>query len=691
MDAGMGQQRDSVFRGRGVWVALAVIVGVAAFFRLYELGTAAFRGDTILLWDMALRRVPPTRVLTHWFEVSGAAGQMPMPAFLMQFFLELIGWKITPFTVRLVFAVFGIAAVPVAFFGGRRLFGDRFGLYLAALLAVNSFHVATSREAYFYSTLLLGYFLFFWFTAAGLDRIRRGGVFSGGDLAILAGALFFSAYSQITGLLICAAGGLFFAGAVVYRQRGTEAQWKNLVRLGVVYGVVLAPVMVASWGVRPILSQIGANKDVGAQLVAQTGGNLFTGVKEAATQFTWGWTPWAWALLVTALVVGVAGAVRLRERRFLWIAYFIVAQIALFAASRSAAGANYEARYMSGTMPFYLAFVAYGLLMGLDDLLYGKVPARARSAASAALAGIGLAACVYPAYLQTQLTGKPAPYFDIVRWTDSNLPQGTPVLVDRWFEPWNELKAHPTTNVFFTFTVPNEPVETYLRNRWRDTAQAFFAKYPEAAYLEIAKSYWEVPGVGPWQWPRQHFARHIAITNEAGLKLRRMGLANRGDFYAPTTNRTIVEVFYNTREDLVARARAEGRPLMVLFGPGWGYTKTQDFRDWRALQKDAILEIYNLGDAPAEAVVRLRAVAPNGSKRVETASLQARDFSVGRFEDWDIGPMVLQPGLTRMMLRDPFWSDGGVALLVDSINIARAPAVLEPAEPAAPAAPAVSP
>jgi len=130
---------------------------------------------------------------------------------------------------------------------------------------------------------------------------------------------------------------------------------------------------------------------------------------------------------------------------------------------------------------------------------------------------------------------------------------------------------------------------------------------------------------------------------------------------------------------------------MVLFGPGWGYTKTQDFRDWRALQKDAILEIYNLGDAPAEAVVRLRAVAPNGSKRVETASLQARDFSVGRFEDWDIGPMVLQPGLTRMMLRDPFWSDGGVALLVDSINIARAPAVLEPAEPAASAAPAVSP
>ena len=686
-ETGLSMEQDSSSKQgvARVWIWLAAIVGVAAFFRLYELGMSAFRGDTILLWSMAVRKVPPGQVLMRWFDVSGAAGQMPMPAFLMQLFLELIGWKITPFTVRVTFAFFGILAVPVAFMGGRRLFGDRFGLFLAALLALNSFHIATSREAYFYSTLLLGYFLFFWFSAVAMYRIRRGEILGGGDLGILAAALFFSAYSQITGLLICVAGALLFGGMVWYRQRKTPAMWQNLIRMGVVYGVVLLPVLLASWGLRPILAQIGASKAAGEQFVAQTGGSLLTGVKEAATLFTWGWTVWGWALLIVAVVVGVGAALRLRERRFLWVLYFIVAQIALFAVSRSAAGANYEARYMSGTLPFFLAFVAYGLLMGIDDLLYGKVPQRVRSTAGAALAGVGLLACVYPAYLQTQLTGKPTPYYDLVRWTDSNLPQGTPVLVDRWFEPWNELKAHPTTNVFFTFTVPNEPVETYIKNRWRETAQAFFAKYPEAAYLEIAKSYWEVPGVGPWNWPREHFARHIAITNEAGLKLRHMGLANRGDFYAVTTNRTIVEIFYNTHEDLAAKARAQGRQNMVLFGPGWGYTKTQDFRDWRALEKEAALEVYNLTDQPMDVMVRLRAVAPNGSKRVQSATMDAHDFSVGRMEDWDMGPISLAPGPTVVVLRDPFWTDGGVPLLVDMVAISMAP------QPAAAPAPAAAP
>ena len=61
---------------------LAIIVAVAAFFRLYELGLSAFRADTILLWELAKRQVPPSMIFTDWFEVSGAAGQMPMPAFI---------------------------------------------------------------------------------------------------------------------------------------------------------------------------------------------------------------------------------------------------------------------------------------------------------------------------------------------------------------------------------------------------------------------------------------------------------------------------------------------------------------------------------------------------------------------------------------------------------------------------------
>jgi hypothetical protein len=110
------------------WVILAVIVAVGAFFRLYLLGMSAFRADTILLWSLAQRQIPPLQVFTHWFDVSGAAGQMPMPAWIMQQFLALTGWNVTPFMVRFPFALVGILAVPVAFFAGRRLGGVGVGL-----------------------------------------------------------------------------------------------------------------------------------------------------------------------------------------------------------------------------------------------------------------------------------------------------------------------------------------------------------------------------------------------------------------------------------------------------------------------------------------------------------------------------------------------------------------------------------
>src|SRR5262249_37631426 len=130
---------------------------------------------------------------------------------------------------------------------------------------------------------------------------------------------------------------------------------------------------------------------------------------------------------------------------------------------------------------------------------------------------------VWPAFLCTKLDGKPTPYTKINAWVDSNLPPGALVLVDRWFEPWNEFRVEPSTNVISTYVLPNEPLDVYLQYHWRDTAINFFGHNPDAAYLEIAKSYWEKPEVGPWQWPRDHFARHVVIRNEAGLRLRGLG------------------------------------------------------------------------------------------------------------------------------------------------------------------------
>lgn len=673
-----------------VWVAFGAVMAVAAFFRLFELGKVAFRGDTILLWSLAQRRVAPGLLFSKWFEVSGAAGQLPMPAWVMQEFLSLTGWHVTPFMVTLPFAVFGILAVAAAYFGGRRLFGTAFGLVFAALAAVNPFHIGMSREVYFYSSGVFGYFLYLWAAAAWTERYwgKEGPAKS--EIALMAAAVFFSAYSQVTGAIIVAAGGLLLLGLLVYRQRGTAAFVRNLAVLIGLHAVVLAPVAFASWGWRPIVAQIGANRDVAVQVVAMGGQNLGRAVLEMAAQFAWGWTPAAAALLALVLALGAAAMVKAREGRGLWLAYFVVMQIALFAVVRTAASANYEARYMAGVFPFFLALVVYGLLRAAAVLAGGR---RAGHAAGAVLCAAGIGASLYPAYLQTQLTGLPAPYFDLIRWTDANLPPGTPVLVDRWFEPWNEIKAHPNTNVNFTFTIPNEPVDVYIQNRWRDSARAFLAKYPDAAYLEVAKSYWEAPGVGAWSWPREYFAHHVGITNEAGLELRRLGLANRGDFYAATTNRVILDLFYNRPEDVVEKARAAGRQVIALYGPGWQYSKPfmalngsderyrdawtalaqagfrEYFSDWRVLEEAAAVDVVNLASSNLMVEVTVRAVATPSSKQVEVVGGARMVFGAGQFASKVVAAAELPPGISRLVLRDSLWPSAKVPLMVESVSV----------------------
>lgn len=653
----------TVDRQKCVFGVTALLIAAAAvFFRLYDLGMSAFRADTILLWGVAQRHVPPMQIWTRWFEVSGAVGQMPMPAWIMQLFLSLVGWPVTPFWVRFPHAVLGILAVPVMYFGGRRLGGRSMGLFLAALVAVNPYHIGYSREAYFYAAALLGYFLLFWATVAAIDDIREGVVFRWKTLLLLAVALFFTGYSQITGLILCASGGFVMSAVLVLHRKHFARPWYNLGRIAAVYAVVLFPLIFASWGMRPLLSQIFAWRETAVQVVELSGERFLPSVGGALLRFAWGNDAWAVGLLVLSLALAVAVMIRRKEKHLVWIPGLMVLQLVLFALSRSVAGATYDPRYMSGIMPFYLALVAYGLWN------IRAVFPRAPGITAWALALVAVAAAVPAAFLQTQVTGKPTPYFEIVKWTDSHLPAGTPVLVDRWFEPWNELKAHPSTNVQFTFTIPNEPLDNFLKGNWRKTAEEFFTKNPDAAYLEIAKTYWDAPGVGSWQWPREYFARHVTIANEPGLRLREMGLATRSDFYSSNSNRVVVEIFYNTEEDVVVKAKSEGRSVLALYGPGWQYTKTGDYRDWRTILERAELRLWNLTEGPLPVRPVLRAAAMGGPVRLRAKAntLQVHEFPQNQIAEWVLEPITLQPGLTPLILSTEV--QPGCMLLVEQVR-----------------------
>jgi len=669
-----------------VWLMFAVILLTGAWFRLHELGMAAFRADTILLYGLAQRPIPVFDVLTRWFDVSGAAGQMPMPAFAMKAFLSMFSLDPTPFNVRLPFALFGILTIPAAYWVGCQLIDRKTGLLFAAFIAWHPFMVHFSREAYFYASGLLGYVLYF---GAVLKLIRvqhlDKKVFSARDLTIFSLGLFFSAYSQITAIVVYTPGFLILAGLLI-RQRKQEQTRMNAIRLVAVHAVILAPVLFASWGFLPILSQIGANKEYGDSLVALSGQTPISEMAKAVTHFSWGWTTPAIVLLILSLLLALWGT-RQKELRVVvgFASGFLLLQLLVFYFARAAAGAFYEPRYMAGIFPCVAALLVIGLGVVPGQLLSKKFPRWAWIGCIPAVIGIGW--LMYPANLAARVIGKPTPYFELVGWADAHLPPGTSVLVDRWFEPWNEMRAHPGTNVVFTFTVPNEPLEQYLQVNWRKTAQDFFIRFPDAAYCEIAKSYQEFSVPGPWSWPRSYFRQHHVITNEPGLQLRNLGLAARSDFYAANTNRLVVEFFYNTREDILDQARSEGRSVQVFYGAGLPYEKsgpmgifrfqTQQFYDWRVLEQRGELEVVNIGEEAATVSLRIFALSPRGPKLVSVGGNMKNQFSGPQMQRWDIGPITLAPGTNTVVLDDPIWDRTMNPLLIASVEVVPSP-VLQP-------------
>jgi hypothetical protein len=657
---------------RWTWLALSLIIALGAFFRIYDLGLSAYRADEFLLWKLAERRVPPSEILSNWFEVSGVVAQMPLPAWLAQVFFQMTGWHVTPFTARLPYALMGLLAIPAAYWGGRRFGGKAYGLIYAALVAVNSFHIGMSREAYFYSCSLLGHFLNFWALWHIGGRFESNEKLTIPDLALLAAATLFSGYSQLSGLILCAAVGMWLMAAGFRKRTQRPDGVRDLIKIAGVYAVVLLPLLFVSWGLRPLFQQLFGNVESNKQVFDVSGVNLWKGLLQSLLQFGWGWTAWGWILFVVLTACGVACFVKDRDSRGWWILGACCAMVAMFAVVREASGILYEARYMSWLLPFYLGWVALPLARPFR-MEQASLPI-VRRAAAAVLAVILGWSC-YPAWLQTQITGKPTPYWEILRWANSNFPAGTVILVDRWYEPWNEIAVHSSTNdkVYFTFSVPNEPLAVFLQNRWRDVSRAFLEKNPDAAYLEIAKTYFDAAGVGPWEWPRAYFARHHAITNEAGLKLGKIGLANRGDFFAPNTNRVVVEFFYNTREDVIARWRQENRTAGIMYGAGWGYAKpwqqTGDFRDWRVLKDRAGLDIFNLSDSPQNVRVRLRGAAAGGAKRIAASNGLTRDFANGKLDTWSMELSSLPPGQTQLVFTDVLGPATHNLLLVDDISV----------------------
>ena len=645
---------------------LAACTLLGLFFRIYHLERAALGGDEINFMRLCGQPVTFASFFGHWMEWMGITGQFPFPMAAIKGFLNGTGLAVDPWGIRLLSAIWGTLAIPAIFLLGRVMRDARLGLFMAALLAVHPTHIQMSREAYYYIPLILGAILMSVGTMAlvrtWLSRVALPSWMAG----VHAAGFFLLTWSQPSGWPMAAVLALVdvVAWVALWRQRrlGFVALLVWVVPL-VVAGL---PLLTAAWGLPHLMKNAsGSTKASALKALAVSEGSAWVLLQRALAGMSFGGTPLRMGLSVFALISGASWflAQRKANRPLLLVPIIPCIFVGLFLVARAVTGAAFEVRYINALIPFHVALLAGGGLWLADRL-------RVRSAA------VGIAvACValmaYPAWLCTQLTGLPTPYRQIVDWCDSHLPPQAPVLTDRWLEPWNELRSHPGTNVVFTFTVPNEPLEKFQQIRWREGAQQFLERFPDAAYAEITKQYWHAPGVGPWAWPRGHFARHAAVTNSAGLALRHLMLAARGDFYWSTTNRLVVDFFYNTREDVMAARAKAGMSAFVYYGRGWGYTKTQDYRDWRVLNERAVLELINLTSEPLQAKLVVRGVSIGGPREVISSAGGQFSFPPNQLVEWVGAPLTLPPGVTPVELRVPAAAGQRQPFLLDSAALVR--------------------
>ncbi|WP_136717594.1 glycosyltransferase family 39 protein [Halorientalis salina] len=175
----MGVDQDAVSTGvervrttlteRPPWLYAVLVAGTAL--RLYGLGTESYWLDEIASLNYVLSR----SLVEVIVELPFVDRHPPLYYALLDGWISLLGTGEAP--VRLLSAVFGIAALPVMYALGARLYDRQVGVLAAGLLSVSGLHLQQSQNARMYSLLVLATLAsMYWLVRLRESPDRRAGV-----------------------------------------------------------------------------------------------------------------------------------------------------------------------------------------------------------------------------------------------------------------------------------------------------------------------------------------------------------------------------------------------------------------------------------------------------------------------------------------------------------------------------------
>jgi hypothetical protein len=608
---------------------------IAIVFRLWMLGSSPFRSDTMEFYKLALRN----QNIVEFWKNPPWMNQIPLNETLSLLMIKA-GLPATPFVVCLPFAVMGVLALFFVWRSARRWFGAGAAMLTLLLAVFNPYQIYFSREAYHYSGAVCwsaALFLAFWSIREAVQKNEVPGKIKMALWFLAAAA---ACHMHMSVWVVVGLQGLllFMSG---WKLKGTERVRFFLQLFG--GGLLLGAVM-SRWILRAVSMSLNGTQ--------QLGGNASSEFIRLLPAYFAGENIFSLVLLfifiaLAALALFSSSEQARRYRTLAWVCVLHITVLMLYVGT--VGGGVAKIAYFSAIWPHFILLMGVGAYMGAQALKAKSL----RIGLLVLLAGGYVTLTVLPDRAIVHLEGKPTPFYKINNWVLQNLPAGTPVLTDRWFEPWNELAVHNRGGINYTFTVPDEPIGTYKQLNWPATVEQFFEKYPDAAFLELCRD--RYPELGPWTFPQRYFARVASVTNDAAMVLRRMKVLPQDDFSAANTNRVVVRIFYNTTDDLVAAARRNGRDVLRFYGEGWGYAKPGwqqgHFEDYRTLTKSASIEFHNLKEVPLGGSIEISAATADKPKTVSVNGATTV-FAPGRIKTWAI-PFTLQPGRNTIPAASP--------------------------------------
>lgn len=659
-----------LIQAKTIWpiAALWAILVLGGYLRLIQLEYPTMGGDVMEYYKICQSGVSPGELLVNSPKYIGA-----MPPFWFaahNWFLQTFHLEVNFFNARLPDAITGILTILIAFGAGRAAGGRRIGFLTALFVALQPLHVQMSRECYFYVPIVLGSFLALWALLRLAERLENRKIPDAGFYLLALSGFLLMTHVQISSYSFALVWVLALYSLLLPQAIRKRLPWGHVVGLTIGFFLIGLPTLLSEWGMNDVMTLLfGESKDHWGNVFGEQKRDLLATAWHILSAYLAGRGLFR-SLASLLLLAAGAGALALswkKERMVRIFGWFAGGTFVLLAGMHSMSIFPAENRHYSSLFPILAIWTGMGLVR-LGEAAGARLR---RPAGNAALS------FVLPALLVVALLGHPAwlasrvdahiPYRQVSAWVDTHLPPGTVVLCDRWFTPWNEFRMNPSTNVTYTFTIPSEPIQAYTGNRWRETAKEFFAVNPLAAYFE-SKTYWT--RLGPWTWPHQHFANKREFTDTVAVELDAMGLFYRAWQADYPREWVPVTLYYNTEADLVEQARKKGDRLLCLFGPGWEYTKTQDYRDWYALPKAATVILHNLTQEPLGVSINLIGAAIPGAVTVTAYSGPNVVFQPNQIQTHRLGPIQLAPGRNEIQLGNLTRTQPPATLLVQRISAA---------------------